>query len=64
MLSALVPILDRNRESLGVGIVKLPVTEEYAVTHGCPIVFGVEKPEVIERQYLSLIHISEPTRPY
>ena len=53
MLSALIPVLDRNRESLAVGIVKLPVTEEYAVTHGCPIVFGVEKPEVIERQYMA-----------
>lgn len=53
MLNALVPVLDRNRESFAVGIVKLPVTEEYAVTHGCPIVFGVEKPEAIERQYMA-----------
>lgn len=53
VLKALVPILDRNREGFAVGIIDLPATEEYAVIQGCPIVFSVEKPEAIERQYMA-----------
>ena len=52
MLNALVPVIDRNRESFAVGIIKLPAIEDYAVTQGCPVVFGIEKPEAIERQYM------------
>lgn len=53
VLKALVPILDRNREDFAIGIINLPATEEYAVIQGCPIVFGVEKPEAIEREYMA-----------
>lgn len=53
MLKALVPVLDKNCESFAIGIINLPATDQYNVTHGCPIVFGVEKPEVIERQYMT-----------
>lgn len=53
MLKVLVVGVDKNRENFTIGVINLPVTEEYAVTQGCPIVFGVETPEAIENHYMA-----------